>query len=348
MDLAESNEPIPGEWTGRTEQVAAVRSKTYTVALGTALLAKATDDRVDALCLKERAGNRAYSARSLAHGVLVPVCRQHRVDLRATGREPLNNQPFFRYERVDRMDRVKYANEHAVLVETLERVNDLRADEALIALAAFLRSRIAAARAAPRIDLRHTSGDLLRLRDAACSLLAEDAEGGKRAQALVAACFDLVFDDVRTQRVNDPSRAVPGDVQAYWKLKPVVACEVRSKPVLENDIQDFLDKVIAAGFPEAVVAALGPSQPDIDCPSLSEGAWHRRGLLLVIHTSYAELLIDAMAWSRRPLDDSLRRLPELVDSRLQQLEARPATRQRWRDLIIGEGEPVVKDSETST
>ena len=66
--------------------------KTCLVVLGTALLATATDDTVDALTLKAGAGNKAYSARGLAHEVLVPWPPfEHDFDLRTTGREPLNN-----------------------------------------------------------------------------------------------------------------------------------------------------------------------------------------------------------------------------------------------------------------
>lgn len=70
--------------------------------LGTALLAKATDRRVDALSIKAGRSHRGYSARELAKDVLVPAAMRHGVDLRTTGVEPLNNQPFFRYDRVSR------------------------------------------------------------------------------------------------------------------------------------------------------------------------------------------------------------------------------------------------------
>lgn len=41
-----------------------------------------------------------YSARSLCQNVLVPNATELSVDLSVTGKEPLNNQPYFRIDRV--------------------------------------------------------------------------------------------------------------------------------------------------------------------------------------------------------------------------------------------------------
>ena len=111
LKLARSSAELPSAWSERTQKVAQFEDKTCLVVLGTALLATATDDTVDALTLKSRAGNKAYSARGLAHEVLVPASIDHGFDLRTTGREPLNNQPFFYSDRVDDMPRVKHPGE---------------------------------------------------------------------------------------------------------------------------------------------------------------------------------------------------------------------------------------------
>lgn len=151
-------------------------------------------------------------------------------------------------DRVDAMPRVKHPEEMRYLVECLEAVHYLCEDEAVQALAAFLRHRIAAKEHAVPIDLGHTSADLVRLKDACGHFQDRSAESGKRAQALVAAAFDLVFDDVRTARVFDPSRKLPGDVQAFHKLEPVVAVEVRAKPVTYSDAMHFVRSVAAASW----------------------------------------------------------------------------------------------------
>jgi hypothetical protein len=92
LALAE-NWTLPAEWIERAEKVSAAKNMTFTPVLGTALLAKATDDSIDALSLREDAGHKGYSARSLAKEVLVPCCVRAGIDLRNKGAEPLNNQP---------------------------------------------------------------------------------------------------------------------------------------------------------------------------------------------------------------------------------------------------------------
>jgi hypothetical protein len=331
LALARSDAELPVEWAERTERVAHFEEKTCLSVLGTALLATATDDAVDALTLKSRAGNKAYSARGLAHEVLVPASIEHRFDLRTTGREPLNNQPFFHSDRVDAMPRVKHPDEIQYLVECLEGVDYLREEEAVEALAAFLRHRIAAAEQAVPIDLGRASADLIRIKDACDHFLDKSVESGKRAQALVAAAFDLVFDDVRTARVFDPSRRLPGDVQAFYKLEPVVSAEVRAKPVTYSDAMHFVRSVAAAGFPHAVIA--GFESVDEAVLQLSKEAWEETGVFVTVYTAFSDVLLDALAWSRRPLDQLLSEFPKNVVSRLAQLEVKSSSMALWGELV---------------
>jgi len=331
LGLAGSDVVLPADWLARTQQVAQFEDKTCLVVLGTALLATATDDTVDALTLKARAGNKAYSARGLAHDVLVPASIDHRFDLRTTGREPLNNQPFFHSDRVDAMPRVKHPEEIQYLVECLEAVHYLREEEAVRALAAFLRHRIVAAEQAAPIDLGHTSADLIRLKDACSRFLNTSAESGKRAQALVAAAYDLVFDDVRTARVFDPSRKLPGDVQAFHKLAPVVAAEVRAKPVTYSDAVHFVRAVSAAGFPHAMIAGL--ASVDAKVLRLSKEAWEETGVYVTVYTQFSDILLDALAWSRRPLHQLLAEFPRDVVGRLTQLEVKTSSMALWGELV---------------
>ena len=331
LKLARSEAVLPAVWSERTDRVAEFEDKTCLVVLGTALLATATDDAVDALTLKARAGNKAYSARGLAHEVLVPASIDHGFDIRTTGREPLNNQPFFYSDRVDDMPRVKHPEEINYLVECLEAVHYLRQEEAVEALASFLRQRIAVREKAVPIDLGHTSAVLVRLKDACGHFLDSSAESGKRAQALVAAAFDLVFDDVRTARVFDPSRKLPGDVQAFYKLEPVVAVEVRAKPVTYSDAVHFVRSVAAAGFPHAMIA--GFEAVDAKVLTLSKEAWQETGVYVTVYTQFSDILLDALAWSRRPLHQLLAEFPKDVVARLMQLEVKTSSMALWGELV---------------
>ncbi len=104
-----SEENLPAsKWQKKIERFSQLceqgRTKTHIAFLGTSLLAKAVDLDVDLYAIKPRhAPNnpQAYSARSLCHTVLVPLSAELGIDIGVTGREPLNNQPYFRMTRLD-------------------------------------------------------------------------------------------------------------------------------------------------------------------------------------------------------------------------------------------------------
>ncbi len=100
LEAARSGRELPAAWLERTRKVGESPNRTFVSMLGTALLAKATDSQVDAFSLKTRNLPRAYSARALCKDVLMPAATTARINMGTTGREPLNNQPFFRYDRV--------------------------------------------------------------------------------------------------------------------------------------------------------------------------------------------------------------------------------------------------------
>src|SRR5512143_2258563 len=81
LALARSDASLPAEWLERTHEVGQSPSKTFIAMLGTALLAKATDSRVDPFALKTREHRTAYSARSLCKDVLVPCAVEAGVHL---------------------------------------------------------------------------------------------------------------------------------------------------------------------------------------------------------------------------------------------------------------------------
>ncbi len=322
LEWAQSTRSVPDEWTERTERIAESPSKTFTVALGNALLAKATNEAIDPLALKSTSNERSYSARTLAHNVLVPASIQFGFDLRATGREPLNNQPFFRYDRIDAMDRVHSGARasHAELVEFLSEADQLSADKALAALAAFLRVRLEAAAAVEAIDLRGATLGLHDIIEVTTSFITEDPEEGKRGQAFVAAAFDLVFLSVRTSRVYDPSRHYPGDVQALEGVHAIFAAEVRQKVVSAEEAVIFASSLRGKAVPRGAVVTLHPAQPPLPREQIQTEAEQRHGVLLTVMNGVSEVLLGALSWSQGPLEVLLSEFPQRMLERLEELE----------------------------
>ncbi len=276
---------------------------------------------------------RAYSARMLCHEVLVPASRVHGFDLGVTGREPLNNQPFFRYERIDQMDRIRDRVGLLLLLASLRKIDQLSAAEAGEALASFLYERTAVADLKRRTTLLDVALGVRQAVRAADCFVREEADGGKRGQALVAGVLDLVFPEVRMGRVNDPSRRFPGDVQAMVGVQVVLAVEVRQKLVGPDEALAFARAAAEAGVVNAAVAALAPGQEPLHRASLRDYAESKHGVLLSVIESADELIAAALLWSGMRTDDALRDLPQRILDRLHEIEASQRSLRRWLELL---------------
>ena len=102
-----TSRPVDAAWKAKVEKLSQLCedgiSKTHIAFLGTEILAKAMDRNVDLYAIKPKhaQGNaNAFSARNLCHAVLVPLAAQLGFSIGVTGREPLNNQPYFRMTRL--------------------------------------------------------------------------------------------------------------------------------------------------------------------------------------------------------------------------------------------------------
>jgi SacI restriction endonuclease len=335
VDWASSERRVPSEWIDWTHRVDASPSKTFTVALGTALLAKAANPSIDALALKATSGPSAYSARTVAHKVLVPGAVQHGYDLRATGREPLNNQPFFRYDRIDEIDRI-HSNAKPFLPDLIAActaVNQLDASEAQAGLAAFLRIRIEAARERQSIDLPDSEESMGRLLESTETFVISKPEGGRRGQAFVAAAFDLVFSSVRNARVNDPSRRFPGDVQVLEGAVAVLAAEVRQKPVSYFEALQFAESLQKASVATGLLVMLNPEQDKLDDYDLLADAENLHGVALSTSYRVQDLLMSAVIWCGKPHSAVLTGFPQQMLARLEEIDASRAGIKEWLKLF---------------
>ena len=335
LTLARSEADLPLEWLENVRVIGASPSKTFIAMLGTALLAKSTNPQIDPFSLKVRDFPNAYSARALCTDVLVPASIRAGVSLGTTGREPLNNQPFFRYERVaPNMIVLGNARPYlAHLCRFLESISTLTQSEALTALAAFIRVRSSVVVTAPSLlagrQVIGLSGFIGRI----ARFVERDPEGGRRGQALVAACLDLVFPDVRTSRVNDPSRHWPGDVFAFSGDGPTLSVEVKQRPVTPTEIDQFSANLRSHDIGRGMVVALSPTQPSLPATELIERGWDKHQIHLVIIDTARELVSATLIWSAATLQNALAQLPSLVLARLVELEASSDAMKEWNSIF---------------
>jgi len=332
---AQEGQRFWNRWMTHTTEVAKSPSKTYITFLGTALLAKSVDDRVDALSIKKSSGPNGYSARSLGHGVLVPASVVHGFDLIAKGREPLNNQPFFSHDRVDQFDKFRgnIISHYEYFLSCLKEINTLKKEDAFLALVAFLKNRLLAAEKTKFIIPSDVidSLNIKRVLEVTERFIFEEVEGGKRAQAFVAAALDLIFESVRTIRINDPSWRFPGDVQVISDEKPVLAAEVRAKKVSESEAIQFSRGCAEQGIQHAMIVALAQNGELLPRREIMKRVMSEYDILVTIVESVEEMLTYVLAWNNHIKTGLITDFPENMLNRLSELEVKEQTLNLWTD-----------------
>jgi hypothetical protein len=316
-------------------------SKTHIAFLGTAMLAKALDLRADLFAIKPthaKDNKHAFSARTLCHSVLVPLAAEFGISLGVTGREPLNNQPYFRMTRLDDGTPV-HGGGRAAFDYMVELVRELQAftseNRALGALRAFIGVRMGYQ---PRYGAREgqTQTTPEGLTAAIQEFVRSDSEHGKRAQAIVAGLLDVFATPARVEsgRINDPSRKYPGDVCVRSEADPEAwdkAFEVRDKPVAVSDVQIFGKKCVDMQVREAAVVMVNDHQPALDVVQLAQWA-AGFGLGLTLFHGWSEFVDQVLFWSALPKFVGANQAVEFIHQRLVAVEAAPQSVALWSQL----------------
>lgn len=330
--IATSGEELPETWLEVARRTFAMQSKTYTPALGAVLTARATTAAVDPLSIKQAFGPTTYSLRSVGHLVLVPLAQELGFSIRTTKREPLNNQPFFRYSHMSEMNRVAHPQEHLKFVQDVRRLRSTSQEEALKALAAYI--RVGVADLTTRRKCVVTPGVLTPsgLVQAASSFMRDTHDRPKRAQAIAAAAFSAMYDDVRSRAINDPSRDVPGDVQAYVGTTVVLSVEVRAKRVSASDVEGFTANCRDAGVERAFMVVTSPDHQPLDRVTLEMRTLNDKGITLCILESIPELVTMMLTWSPLPLPQAIDAFAVGLLAQLREIEATQQSLARWAEL----------------
>lgn len=336
---------VDPEWAAKIERLSELcadgLSKTHIAFLGTAMLAKAIDRRADLFAIKPNHAldnPNAFSARVLSEKVLVPLAAELGINIGVTGRQPLNNQPYFRMTRLDDGTPVHAGGRAAFdymleLVKELEKLPDEASARAALRAFVAIRSRYQPRYADYDGDTTITPK---RLTGAICSFVREDSEHGRRAQAVVAGLLDVFAgrERVESGRIHDPSRRYPGDVCVratdegdVWEK----AIEVRDKPVAVSDVQIFGKKCIDMGVRGAALVMVAAQQTQLDEGALARWA-DGFGLGLTLFHGWEIFVDQVLFWSALPKPVAATQSLLRIHERLILVEATPNAIDRWRDL----------------
>ena len=254
--------------------------------------------------------------------------------LGATGPEPLNNQPWYAGERVDKLANVRRdaLPYHRDMVRYLRELNQLEADDSLAALAAFLRLRIEFSRKereqAERMSVAR-AGQLAEVIDVLRRFLEDDPEDGRRGQALVAALLDLIYPEVSLASINDPTGL---DVAVRRERRSVIGAEVKQKPVTEAAADHLGEEAAARAVDKAYLVLLAPNQRPLDRESVRREGLEKHGVLIRVFEGVWELVSDLALQSEFSVQDFASRVPGVYLRRMQQHGVSPEGQQYWVDL----------------
>jgi len=249
--LATSDKPLPPVWLERSEQLAESPSVAFVAAFGAALLAKATDARVNSMVIQSKEGSEgAYSLRRAATQ-LAQERRRYGYDIGSSSdRDPINASTWISSRRWDvALNRITPPHKpfFQVILGWLADLNELSEKEAAEALAAFIRVRreVAHGAAAEQVPLR--VGTVPRLEDLVEVLEAfssADSEGGARGMALLAAAFRAAGLEAELPSRNDPRRI---DVPIKLDGKLLIGSEVKQQPTREVTADTLARDCVDAG-----------------------------------------------------------------------------------------------------
>jgi hypothetical protein len=290
---------------------------------------------VNSLARAASAGPAGYSIRSVGEFMAAEAVR-YGYHLGPTGPWPLNNSPFYRNaDRIDRFTNIRADAKpyYDDLVRYLQDLNRLNEDQALLGLAAFLRRRIAYAEAlaAETAGIASLQGqayaEVVELATLFCT---EDPEGGKRGQALVAALFDCVYDEVDLKRINNP-RAL--DVRVLHDDQIILGAEVKQVAVLEDAGLHLAAEARGLGCDKALLVAIAVDQQPLDREGLRERALNGYGVLVDVAETVPELFAAVTIFAPTSGSEVATLFPQAYAARMQEHEVSFTGRRRWSALI---------------
>ncbi|ABA87678.1 restriction endonuclease, Sac I superfamily [Syntrophotalea carbinolica DSM 2380] len=269
---SEPEDDLEAQWRIRVKRLSELcpyrKSATFIAALGTAILAKSVNSKVDVFCILERdGGDTSYSARSLADKVWAKERAYLEINLGANRANPLNNVPFIGRARIDGIENVRNKEGYEYLCECLNALSEIKQEVlARTVLRAFIASQ-------KETDVRtfevgKEAGDYLviqSLSEIIDRFVCIDSEDGRRAQASAAGLLVTAFgkENIEVGHVNDPDRNFPLDIGVYNSAEEGSfhsAIEVKDKKIEGSDLLASIDKACEMKIFNVLYLAIAKTQ----------------------------------------------------------------------------------------
>jgi hypothetical protein len=218
------------------------------------------------------------------------------------------------------------------MVRFLTELNSATAEEALGALAAFLRLRLEFGeeerRAAASLVVE-ASEDIAALIEVLGVFLTGDSEGGRKGQALVAALLDLAHEEVYLASINDPTGL---DVTVSEEGRILLGFEVKQKAVVEATALHLAEEARLVDVDKAILVVLAAGQRPLDRQLIHIQALERHRVLVGVWESVSELVASVALQAPLSAAEFAADVPRAYLRRMQEQGVSPAGQQYWADL----------------
>jgi hypothetical protein len=332
--LAIGKQKLSVTWTKRAEQLAESPSVAFIAAVGSVLLAKATNSAVDVFVIQAREGSAgAFNLRAAA-SALAAKKRAFGYDIGSSSdRDPINHGTLIGSTRWDvALERIREDHKpfFQLILTWLVDVNRMSSDEATEALAAYLRVRRmvgsgASVRQVPAALAKAPAlPDLVSVLD---GLVGADPEGGACGMALVAAAYRAAGFDAMLSSRNDPRRI---DVSIKRDGVTVIGAEVKQIDTKEGTADTLAVDAVAAGVSRALLAVLRPGVLiDFDRAAVIRRAEKEHNVVLRVVQGTRELLHEALSAGNADLGQFCAVLPRMFAEALREIRATEHTLATW-------------------
>ena len=243
--------------SGKINAVLIANHKTYKYVLITGLLAKATNEKINALALQAGAPfEGAYDARSLCHNVIVPFERDFLQSALGGSNEPFLNKPA-RFTHLSETNAVRKGEDKEVLKLIIEIFNSIKtsteAKSYLACALQFLNQRIEKNKALNDSEIKYNP-TLVEIYEFVFRFLEKSFEG--ESSAIIVGALEKIYHTrfsknfkVIAHKVNQSgaSSKEVGDIDIFKNDTFYYAIEVKDKNFSPYDLEHAFKKIQAAG-----------------------------------------------------------------------------------------------------
>lgn len=229
---------------------------TYKYVLFTAILSKATDASINALCLQKKSTlPGAYDARTVCHQVIVPFEMTTLNKVLGGSNEPFLNKPA-RFTELSKTNAVRRGNDQTILNSLCDNLPKIKSSEEAYSCLVYLLYKLIKLREAQASTLIFTIPESANLPSKLMTFVnraLEQSYEGEVLTLMVAGVYHLLFKqpntlvDVHPVNQCGASGREISDLDVFINSELVSSNELKDKQYAETDVKHAADKVMQAG-----------------------------------------------------------------------------------------------------